>query len=915
MTDTPTPAKPRPKLRKALTPKLKKLFYVLAVGIGLLGANSVYLSAITFSGFVRGETFENQFYLFMFLLHLALGVLLTVPFVVFGAVHIRNTYNRKNRTAVRLGYLLFGLCLGVIVTGLVMTVRLAPLDSLTGRLTYWLHVTLPVFAILAYVVHRMYGPRIRWKYGVIYGVSVAVVVGLMAVLHTQDPRQWNIRGGGEEYFHPSEARTATGGWIPAEALMMDQYCQECHPDAYDAHYSSVHHFSSFNNPPYLFSVRETRQAMLDRDSTVQGARFCAGCHDPVPFFSGAFDDPNFDDENDPTAHEGITCTVCHAITDVHGSIGNANYTIEEPLHYPFAYSDNSLLKWINRQLVKAKPAFHKKTFLKPLHKQGEFCATCHKVSLPEELNDYKWLRGQNHWDNFLLSGVHGGGATSFYYPPKAHENCNRCHMPLTKSDDFGNIAGEIHDHRFPGSNTGVPFILGMPEQVAYQRDFLEDEQVHIDIFGVREGGSVGGKLKAPIRPQLPALQPGNSYLLEVVIRTLKVGHIFTQGTADSNELWVEVLARNGERVVGRSGAMDDEGTVDSWSHFVNAYVLDRQGQRIDRRNAQDIFVPLYSNQQPPGTGQVVHYRLDVPADATGEIEVEVKLNYRKFDRTYMEFVYDDLRERGKHDGPTPNLPIAVMASDRVTFPVGDAPYSGDGAEVKLSKPQWQRWRDYGIGLFRKGNAGADKGELKQATEAFQKVVELGRPEGWVDLARVFEKEGRVEEARQALQKAIDAGLESTWTINWLAGLIDKQNGHLDRAIASFRKVLSTRVDERGFDFSKDYRIWNLLGETLLQRALQGTDDAEQQRFTQEAIDALQHTLALESENATAHYNLKKCYGILGNQEKFQHHSALHAKYAEDNNARDGIRALHKNPAALHAANAVVIYDLSRDSKK
>ena len=31
------------------------------------------------------------------------------------------------------------------------------------------------------------------------------------------------------------------------------------------------------------------------DGNVQGSRFCAGCHDPVPFFSGAFDDPKFDD--------------------------------------------------------------------------------------------------------------------------------------------------------------------------------------------------------------------------------------------------------------------------------------------------------------------------------------------------------------------------------------------------------------------------------------------------------------------------------------------------------------------------------------------------------------------------------------------------------------------------------------------
>ena len=72
--------------------------------------------------------------------------------------------------------------------------------------------------------------------------------------------------------------------------------------------------------------------------------------------------PAYDDVHDPTAQSGISCSVCHAITNVNSTRGNADYTIEEPLQYPFAYSDNSLLRWLNGQLIKAKPSFHKKTF-------------------------------------------------------------------------------------------------------------------------------------------------------------------------------------------------------------------------------------------------------------------------------------------------------------------------------------------------------------------------------------------------------------------------------------------------------------------------------------------------------------------------------------------------------------------------
>ena len=154
----------------------------------------------------------------------------------------------------------------------------------------------------------------------------------------------------------------------------------------------------------------------------------------------------------------LSVDICHAITNINTPKGNSDYTIEEPLHYPFTYSGSEFLQWVNRALVKAKPDFHKRTFLKPLHKTPEFCGTCHKVHLPVELNAYKWLRGQNHYDSYHLSGVSGHGVTSFYYPPRAEHNCNGCHLPLHESDDFGTKANDdsgvltVHDHQFPSAS-------------------------------------------------------------------------------------------------------------------------------------------------------------------------------------------------------------------------------------------------------------------------------------------------------------------------------------------------------------------------------------------------------------------------------------------------------------------------------
>lgn len=375
-------------------------------------------------------------------------------------------------------------------------------------------------------------------------------------------------------------------------------------------------------------------------------------------------------------------------------------------------------------------------------REEEFCGVCHKVNLPGELTKYKeWLRGQNHYDPFLLSGA-GHGARSFYYPPKAEKNCNDCHLPLQPSEDFGanffnptNTSTRfIHDHLFPSANTALPHLRGATD-VIRQHEVFGTNSVRVDLFGVKEGGEIDGRLIGPLRPDAPALERGKTYLLEIVLRTVRLAHLFTQGTTDSNEVWVDVLARSGGRVVARSGGLGTHGEVDPWSHFVNVYMIDRDGNRVDRRNAQDIFTPLYNNQIPPGAGFVVHYSFTVPDDLEGPLQVEARLNYRKFDTIYFNYVFGRGYTNGAPFQLTNDLPIRIIARDTVTFPIAGLPTTaGPVTNPPSAIPTWQRWNDYGIGLFNKGDKGSEKGELIQATHAFEQVEKLGRFDGPVNLA-------------------------------------------------------------------------------------------------------------------------------------------------------------------------------------
>ncbi len=349
------------------------------------------------------------------------------------------------------------------------------------------------------------------------------------------------------------------------------------------------------------------------------------------------------------------------------------------------------------------------------------------MHLPQQLNKYKWLRGQNHYDSFLLSGVSGHGVAAFYYPEKAEANCNGCHMKPVPSNDFGAKYHDgktlaIRDHLFPSANTAIAKLAGragLARRSSKEHETFNEGVVRVDLFGVKEGGTIDGPLDgAPAAAACRRSSPGRSYLLETVVRTVKLGHHFTQGTADSNEVWLEVTATAGDRRIGKSGGRAPSGEVDPWSHFLNAWVLDREGRRIDRRNAQDIFVPLYDHQIGPGAADVIHYRLNVPPDLRGALTVEVALRYRKFDTKYMRHgLWRRVRERpaGHDPGDRPHHFPACSAIGKC---------SGAGEPGVAAIPEWQRWNDYGIGLLQKG--GKTRGELAGAEAAFAEVERLGQ---------------------------------------------------------------------------------------------------------------------------------------------------------------------------------------------
>ncbi|HEV8241554.1 MAG TPA: tetratricopeptide repeat protein, partial [Thermoanaerobaculia bacterium] len=106
------------------------------------------------------------------------------------------------------------------------------------------------------------------------------------------------------------------------------------------------------------------------------------------------------------------------------------------------------------------------------------------------------------------------------------------------------------------------------------------------------------------------------------------------------------------------------------------------------------------------------------------------------------------------------------------------------------------------------------------------------------------------------------------------------------------------------------------GTTLFDRAKleRGAQrKAARDEYLHRAVATFERVLTIDPENVTAHYNLGLLYLQLGDKAKGREHLALHQKYKPDDNARDHAIAIarERDPAADHAAETIVIYDLRR----
>lgn len=741
---------------------------------------------------------------------------------------------------------------------------------------------------------------------------------------TSTPLSMHEEGGGDRSpFFPSSAQTNVGGTIPSDFFMDSERCSECHKDIYEQWQGSAHHFGSFNNQFYRKSI-EYMQSVVGTTPS----KWCAGCHDHAVFFNGRFERPIAEQIDTPEAQAGLACTSCHAIARVDSSMGNGGFTIAYPPLHELASSRQPVIRAVDRLLTYLDPEPHRRTFMKPFMRldSAEFCATCHKVHLDRPVNDYRWIRGFNDYDNWQASAVSGQGARSFYYPEKP-STCVDCHMPRVASRDAGrHLDGMVHSHRFPAANTAVPFVNHDAEQLKATTDFLTSGFVSVDIFAaspvdenaertpmVRRSDAapramssfaVGeeaeqnapvvirevGELAAPLDRAAPILAPGSTVRLDVVVRTRKIGHFFPGGTVDAFDVWLEVIGKDaGGRTIFWSGEVADDGRgpVEPGAHFYRSYQLDAHGNQIDKRNAWQTRSLLYVRLIPPGAADVAHYRVRIPKDVNGPITFTARLQYRKFAHAYTQFAYAGQPRPGQSAGAVSrdfddrlfsfdpaNIPANVSGQIKDRIP--DLPIVtlatatstlqvGDGSTPTTWRPvvdQPSRERWNDWGIGL-----LLQGDLKGAEYAFKQVTkaEPGYADGWLNVARALIQEGETDAAKPFIRAAL-ARDDSLGRIHYFKALTEKADGDYAAAIASLERVVR--------QYPRDRVVLNQLARILFL-----------DRRHQEALAVLERVAAVDPEDLQMHYTAMLAARGLGDEARAARAEKLFLRFKADESAQ------------------------------
>ena len=663
---------------------------------------------------------------------------------------------------------------------------------------------------------------------------------------------------GKNPFLPSQAKADFEGFLKPEQIPTAAYCGKCHEDAHREWRESAH-ANSFRNPFYIKNVN-----LIIMGKGIEFTRHCEGCHNPPALFTGALTKDST--VNRAFDEDGVTCMVCHSIQKIQNTSGTGSYVMGmpavmlnedgSPVTGPVSYDD-----------IFAKPKLHARAVMKDFYRTPEFCAVCHKAAVPKLLNEYKWLRAFNVYDEWQQSSWSRQSPLPFYKKDTV-STCQTCHMAkVAAASDSGAKAGQIASHRFLGASTTIPIVYDYPDQLKKVTEYLKDGILGMDLFGIAVNGEP--KIIAPLEKSSYRVAPGDEVTVNLVIQNKKIGHSLVPEQRDFYEAWVafEVKDASG-KLIYHSGYLKPDGYLDENAHSYTNRLISKEGKLLDQHQVWLTHARGYDNTILPGRSDLVRYRFRVPAGATGPLTMSAQVNYRRFRQGFTDFVFAEKK---------PILPVIELASVGGQIKLGEA---GGGAAPAEDDKDMLRWNNYGIALL-------DQRQFGRAADAFEHVVQL-KPDyadGYINIAITDFSWEKYDGAAEQLEKALKLSPGNPRALFYQAMVWRVQGKYAD-AIHNLKQVIAAypRVRQAHDELGSDYY------------------ELKQYDLAREQYEALQ---AIDPDDLSAHYNLARIYRRLGMKEKAAEQAAMFADRKND----PGATAYANEFLRLHAeaANESVPY--------
>ena len=441
-------------------------------------------------------------------------------------------------------------------------------------------------------------------------------------------------------------------------------------------------------------------------------------------------------------------------------------------------------------------------------------------------------------------------------------------MPLVeaKKGDLAAKDGKVRSHRFLAANTALPWLRGDTKMVEDTEKALREKALRLTVGGVAAGE---GKITPLTDGEAHEITATDGHVeLHVVVRNTGVGHTFPGGTNDSNEAWIEVTA-TGPGGTYAAGAMNRDGYFTENTRIFNAVVVDKNGKRINKRNAHEMVAPIYVAVIPPSTSDLSRY--SIPLSQLGDLSagatVKVRLLWRKFNRDYTEFAYNNNRKGFAKLYSVPDLPVTEIAATTLTIK-----RDGDKLIAQAKPPEGAKpgelSNDYAVGFFRQGDFKLARQAAEKAVAQDPKSANFLRTQVRVEL-----EEGQFAAARQTLTAAeqlAPADPQNAWL--WAQLLVEE--GDYAAAEGAADQVLAAFEGDR-MAIKLKARVAYLDG-----------------RF-QDSLVAVNKALAIDPEDSTAHYYAMLAHRALGDVEQEKQSEAAYKYHKADESAQQATLAFRQ----------------------